>query len=369
MNVCSLSGIKYQLGAQLGSGGEGTVYRIEGEKLAAKIYKKSDQKIAQKIQYMLEHPITANSTKLADSANSDDTFEDDDDVFCFQLAWPVDILYSDNGQFVGYVMPLIEGNLELITVDRGCDSQNSKKMFPQYTRVFSIIVARNLAKTMDYLHRNNCIIGDLNPKNILITTIGKIVLLDADSFDILDEKTNMHYRCNVGTEDYLAPELQGRNLASPNAIFSVFSDYFSLAIHIFQLLMMNYHPFTGRNLVQIKNSSVVNQRMDRMARGISPFVHEYADIAIPPGAPRLEEMLPGYLIADFYQTFCYTEPEIHLLRRTRTTAAQWARDLNRFIMEISDPNLSCTCPNDSTHFFLKSQGGCGFCKAKQRAKL
>lgn len=363
MNICSLSGMKYHLGTQLGSGGEGIVYRIEGEKLAAKIYKKPDPKIAQKIYYMLEHPITANSTDF------DDTFEDEDDTFFFELAWPVDILYSDNGQFIGYIMPLIEGNLELITVDRGCDSQNSKKMFPQYTRVFSVIVARNLAKTMDYLHRNNCIIGDLNLKNIFVTTLGKIVLLDADSFDILDEENNIHYRCNVGTEDYLAPELQGRNLASPNAIFSVFSDYFSLAVHVFQLLMMNYHPFTGRNLVQIKNSSVVNQRMDRMARGISPFVHEYADIAIPPGAPRLEEMLPGYLIADFYQTFCYTEPEIHLLRRTRTTAAQWARDLNRFIMEISDPNLSCNCPNDSTHFFLKSQGSCGFCKAKQRAKL
>ena len=53
MNICSLSGMKYHLGTQLGSGGEGIVYRIEGEKLAAKIYKKPDQKIAQKIHYML----------------------------------------------------------------------------------------------------------------------------------------------------------------------------------------------------------------------------------------------------------------------------------------------------------------------------
>lgn len=361
MNVYSISGTKYQLGTLLGSGGEGNVYRIEGEQLAAKIYKKTDYKIAQKIQYMLEHPIAADLMNSANSAK--------DDIFCFQLAWPLDIIYSNNQQFIGYVMPLIEGNLELITVERGCDSQSSKKIFPNYTRVFSLIVARNLAKTMDYLHQNNCIIGDLNPKNIFVTPLGKIVLLDADSFDILDEENNIHYRCNVGTEDYLAPELQGRNLASSNAFFSIFSDYFSLAIHIFQLLMMNYHPFTGRNLVKIKNSSVVNQRIDRIVKGISPFVHEYADITIPSGAPKLEEILPGYLIADFYQTFCYTESEIYMLRKTRTTASQWTQDLNHFITEVLDPNLSCICQNDNTHFFLKSQEYCGFCKAKQRMKL
>lgn len=355
MNICSFTGTHYRLGTQIGSGGEGDVYRIEGEPLVAKIYRTPDSRIAEKIQYMIDHPI-ADVSRQRDISN-----------FSFQSAWPKDILYSEDKQFLGYVMPLIDGNLEIITVDRGCDTPASKKILPGYNRAFPVIVASNLAKAMDYLHRQNCIIGDLNPKNILVTTTGGIVLLDTDSFDLLNEDNNAHYRCCVGTEDYLAPELQGRNLRSANSIFSVFSDYFSLGVHIFQLLMANYHPFTGRNLVQVKNSTMFNQRVDRIARGISPFVYNYSDITIPVGAPRLEEMLPGYLIADFYQTFCYTEPEIRLVEKHRTTAAQWAADLDRYLEEIYDPDKCCICPNDETHFYLKNQRGCGLCKARARA--
>lgn len=351
----SHTGTNYQLGSVVGSGGEGTVYRVIGKPLAAKIYKEPDERIFEKLLYMLNNPI------------ADIPYANGISFFSLRLAWPIDILYSESKQFLGYVMPMIEGDLELITIDRGFNSKSDKETLPNYNRAFHVIVACNLAKAMAYLHQHNCIIGDLNPKNILVTANGGIVLLDADSFDILDEEKGIHHRCCVGTEDYLAPELQGRNLRAPNTVFSVYSDCFSLAVHIFQLLMINYHPFTGVDLIQVKNSSFINKRVDRIARGISPFVHTYTDVAIPVGAPVLEEMLPGYLIADFYQTFCYTEPEIRLVEKNRTTAAQWAADMERFLEEIYDPYQCCTCAKDRTHFYLRSQGECGFCKAKHRA--
>ena len=352
----SFSGKDYRLGRRLGSGGEGDVYRIAEQPLVAKIYKKPNGRMEQKIRYMILHPVQ----NVADGGGFSG--------FSFCTTWPTDVLYADNGQFLGYVMPLIEGNLEMISVERGCTSQDSRRMIPNFNRVFSVIVACNLAKTMAYLHDRNCIIGDLNPKNIQVTAKGGIVLLDADSFDLLDEESGAHYRCCVGTEGYLAPELQGRNLESPNAVFSTYSDCFSLAIHIFQLLMDNYHPFTGVNLIQVKNSTNVNQRMDRIARGISPFVRSYRDLDIPPGAPMLEEMLPGYLVADFYQTFCYTEEEVRIVEKSRTSAKQWAEDLERYLQSIFEPNQFCICEKDSTHFYLRSQDGCGLCKARERAQ-
>lgn len=354
LNLRTYSGQAYRFGRLLGSGGEGDVYQIEGQPLVAKIFREPDKRIEQKIWYMVKHPIRGVQGGGGLSG------------FSFQTTWPTDILYSDSNEFIGYVMPMVSGNLEMYSVERGCDSRESRAALPNYNRAFPVIAACNLAKTAAYLHERNCIVGDWNPKNFQVTTTGGIVLLDSDSFDLLDPESGVHYRCCVGTEDYLPPELQGRNLRSPNSIFSVFSDDFSLAVHIFRLLMNDFHPFSGRNRIPIKDSGNVNPRMDRIARGISPFVGSHPGVEIPVGAPRLEEMLPGYLMADFYQTFCYTEPEIRLVEKNRTAAAQWANDLERYLEEIFDPALCIVCPKDPTHFYLRYQNGCGLCKANAR---
>lgn len=356
LNVRSYSGREYQFGELIGSGGEGDVFRIQGKAQVAKIFKNPQKRTEQKLWYMVKHPIQ-------DVQNGGGLSR-----FAFQTTWPLDILYSDSNNFIGYVMPEISGNLEIISVERGCNLASDRKVLPNYNRAFPVIVACNLAKTVAYLHEQNCIIGDLNPKNFLVTDSGSLVLLDTDSFDLLDPESGIHHRCCVGMEDYLAPELQGRNLESANSVFSVYSDNFGLAIHIFRLLMNDYHPFSGVQQVRIKDSGNVNQRVERIARGVSPFVGHHPGVDIPIGAPRLEEMLPGYLIADFYQTFCYTEPEIRLVEKTRTPAAQWAHDLERFLGEIYDPDLCRICPNDRTHFYLNYQHGCGLCKAAARLR-
>ena len=79
--------------------------------------------------------------------------------------------------------------------------------------------------------------------------------------------------------------------------------------------MNDYHPFSGVQQVRIKDSGNVNQRVERIARGVSPFVGHHPGVDIPIGAPRLEEMLPGYLIADFTRPFAIQSRKSVLWKR------------------------------------------------------
>ena len=350
--VCGLNGRRYKLEKEIGAGGEGRVYRIAGQDLVGKIYKKAAPEVEGKIRYMVQHPIE----DLRDSKGK----------VILSLAWPQDILCDDHGAFIGYTMPFIQNGVEICTVARGCDMDKAKAMFPDYNWMFNLRVALNLAKAVAYLHARNCIVGDLNCKNIMVSPGGLITMLDNDSFDLLDTVSGMHFRCCAGTQDYLAPELQGRNLRSAGAVFSKNSDNFALAIHIFQLLMNNFHPFTGKNLVVIKDSTSDNPRLDHLVNGKCPFIHNYADLTVPIGAPYLNEMVSKQLVNDFYRTFNYDASNILERASQRTTAAQWVTDLQQFMNQFYTPGLAYRCRNSARHFYLRQLGKCGLCAADAR---
>ena len=350
--VCGLNGRRYMLEKEIGAGGEGRVYRIAGQNLVGKIYKKAEPEVEGKIRYMVQHPIA----DLHDSKGN----------VILALAWPQDILCDDHGAFIGYTMPFIKNGVEICTIARGCDMPKAQALFPDYSWMFNLQVALNLAKAVAYLHSRNCIVGDLNCKNIMVSPGGLITMLDNDSFDLLDSTSGMHFRCCAGTQDYLAPELQGRNLRSPSAVFSVHSDNFALAIHIFQLLMNNFHPFTGKNLVVIRDSTSTNQRLDHLVNGKCPFIHNYADLTVPIGAPYLNEMVSQPLVKDFYRTFNYDASNIQERARERTTAAQWVTDLQQFMNQFYTPGQAYRCRNSTRHFYLRQLGKCGLCAADAR---
>ena len=350
--VCGRNGYRYRLEKEIGAGGEGRVFKISGQNLVGKIYKKVDPEVEKKIRYMVQHPIA----DLRDSSGK----------VILALAWPQDILCDDQGVFIGYTMPFIQNGVEICTVARGCDMPKAKTMFPNYDWMFNLQVAINLSKAVAYLHSNNCIVGDLNCKNIMVSPDGLITMLDNDSFDLLDTVSGIHFRCCAGTQDYLAPELQGRNLRSAGAVFSVHSDNFALAIHIFQLLMNNYHPFTGKNLVVIQNSTSVNQRLDHLVNGKCPFIHNYSDLTIPIGAPYLSEMVTPQLVQDFYRTFDYNAGNIQERIKLRTTAAQWVTDLQQYMNQFYTPGQAYRCSNNQKHYYLRQAGKCGLCAAEER---
>lgn len=337
----------YKLSGEIGTGGEGTVFLLDGGKLVAKIYKSPASFLEKKITYMVQNPIAGNSL--------------------IRLGWPKDVIYDGNNRFLGYTMDYLPDGIEIFEIARKCtSSEKAKKMFPNYTWKLNLLVAHNLAASVHYLHGKGIVIGDMNCKNILVMRDASIAILDTDSFDFKDKKTGTHYKCTVGTEDYLAPELQGRNLTFTNSRFDIYTDYFALAIHIFQLLMDNYHPFSGRKLTRIKDSVSNNPRQDQICKGICPFIKRCQNREIPAGAPTIETMLPDYIRRDFIGTFDY-DMENALERACKRTSAQiWMQDLNRLLRSCAATGSLIQCRKDPSHYYLRSVGICGLCLAQKK---
>jgi DNA-binding helix-hairpin-helix protein with protein kinase domain len=56
--------------------------------------------------------------------------------------------------------------------------------FPEASWAFLIYVAANIARAVATVHEQGFVIGDVNPKNILVTRQATVHLLDCDSFQV-----------------------------------------------------------------------------------------------------------------------------------------------------------------------------------------
>src|SRR5262249_58101012 len=114
---------------------------------------------------------------------------------------------------------------------------------PEASWAFLIYVAANIARAVAALHEHGLVIGDLNPKNILVTRKATVYLLDVDSFQVSAEGKT--YRCEGGFPEYTPPELQG--VAFREVDRAQEHDCFGLAVGVFQLLFLGGPPVFGRH--------------------------------------------------------------------------------------------------------------------------
>jgi len=139
---------------------------------------------------------------------------------------PENILY-DKKKIVGYVMSMVsDDHFPLFSV---YNSNFCKRNNIDDNLKFKI--AQKLIEAVQYIHKQDIIIGDLNPFNILINDKGSMSFIDVDSYQtpgnphsgrLLDDIRDYLYHGRINKE----------------------SDYFSLAVLIFNMLT-NLHPFKG----------------------------------------------------------------------------------------------------------------------------
>jgi DNA-binding helix-hairpin-helix protein with protein kinase domain len=256
------------------------------------------------------------------------------------VAFPLAEVTSNSGKFVGFAMRLIAGCKPLHELY----APGSRKLhFPQADFRFLVRTAANVARAVAAVHRNGCVIGDINHSGILVSPKAMVALIDADSFQVMTSAGQ--FLCKVGVPEYTPPELQGKSLAgvmrTPN------HDAFGLAVVIFQLLFMGRHPFVGT-----------------VRRGDIPPIHEniaahryvYTDVRNvgmdqPPGTPSVE---------DFFPPLAKAFDDAFLGQRIRPSAEAWVKTLDDLEQTL------IKCQDNELHYIPKDASDCAWCEMERQ---
>ena len=335
----------YTLDKKLGSGGEGDVYAVRNNhSQVAKVFKAVKPGREDKLKAMISLNIQSRINGIV------------------RLTFPEDILY-ENGHMVGFVMPSVDDTLRLFKVCREKD-KDKDAIFPNYGWKHAVIIAYNIAELVEYLHANHVIIGDFNPNNFVIDGAhgGMAVFVDCDSFDITDPKTGRSFPCEVAFAEVAAPELQ--SVHSFKGMHTVESDNFSLAMHIFRLLMNNMDPFSAVDIGVKKNSSSSAGTGNKaIIRGECPYVRVLQNKRIPDDSLPYE-FLPDDIRALFDRVFNYNE--VTALKKNviknRPTAGEWAIVLRKY---AEDDRYITTCRNNPRHKYPSHNTECPWCKLER----
>jgi DNA-binding helix-hairpin-helix protein with protein kinase domain len=317
-----------RVGEQIGAGGEGTVFQVQGRcDLAAKIY---------------HQPPTAEKAEKLRALSRLATGR------LFRLsAWPVDVLRSQpEGDVAGFVMKRINEGREVHALH---SPKSRLQSFPEASWAFLIYVAANIVRAISTVHEHGFVIGDVNPKNILVTRRATVFLLDCDSFQV--SAGGKSYRCEGGFPEYTPPELQGRFFGDVDRLPE--HDYFGLAVAIFQLLFLGRHPFSG---LYLDAGEMPLERAIRERRFAYGADSESRQMRQPPGALSMRAI---------------PEPMADLFRRAflSATAAERPRP-QEWIAPLESLTKSLKrCDLHSGHHYFRELSECPWCGIETGARI
>ena len=238
------------LSDEVGGRGEGKVYTVSGNfGYVAKIWNLPNSEAAAKIEIMIR-----NRPPVPDGGGS---------LFVkphIPFAWPEDALYGPDGKIAGYLMPRIDLS-SFRDIFRYYVPKERQELEQtrgaEYRRQDFLLMARNLAEAVGYVHQAGYVIGDINETNMLASDKADVVIIDCDSMQVQNPVTDETYLCVVGRPDYTPPGL------TPGAERTTNDDCFGLAVLVFKLLMQGEHPY--------KISSTKTETRDKIRLGEFPY--------------------------------------------------------------------------------------------------
>ena len=209
--VCTENGKAYTLGRLISSGGEGSVYATDVQGRVAKIYneKSCTARLREKIRLM-----TAGRLNFKG--------------ICF----PLEVLNNSKGEFTGFIMEEAKGRTLTCLKMPQRDFENA---FPTWKKDDLVCLSISILKKIKYLHDHNVLMGDISLKNIMFVSPYEVYFIDTDSYQYGS------YPCSVGTDEFVAPELFGRDLDS--VMRTEGNENFSVATLLFMLMMQGKQPY------------------------------------------------------------------------------------------------------------------------------
>ena len=259
-------GNRIRLGAEVGSGGEGAVYRVQGNRRqVAKIWHDPTSRAGEKIAVMVrQRPAAATAT------HGGGMFGVGRSRAHLPFAWPDDVLRDDAGRIVGFLMPyfdLSQFRESQAFFNPAARRRTERELGASFDDSHLLQMARNLAEAVRQIHAAGHVIGDVNEKNVLVNARSEVIIVDIDAIQISDPNSGRLYRCTVGREDYTPPRLQGVRFSEidrgPN------DDLFGLAVLIFKLVMGGYHPYMSR--IAPDDEDAVTELGEKIRNGYFPY--------------------------------------------------------------------------------------------------
>ena len=320
-----------RLGPELGRGGEGTVFAVEGQQdRVAKIYSSAldPSKSLRKASKLVVMAELAKANPLLLKV----------------AAWPIDVLIDSKGVRRGFIMPRVNARGAIHEL---YNPKSRAETFPEVNFRFLVHVAANVARAFAVVHEQGHVVGDVNHGNLLVRKDGTVELIDCDSFQI-GNRPNV-YTCDVGVPLFTAPELQGH--AFRGLVRTANHDRFGLAVLLFHLLYMGRHPFAGRYLVS--DDMPIEKAIGeyRFAYGPDRAVN---GMESPPSTVPLEAM--GEVVAQlFIRAFGRAGSNSE-----RPDARTWVEALEKLEASLR------VCSRASWHHYLGGLATCPWCTVESQ---
>ena len=319
--------------ARIATGSQGDVWTIDrADGLLAKVlYPSYRPSLAERLDVLAAPP-------LAPAGNRDRRPA--------RAAWPTGRAYdSADHSLVGFTMQHLARPayfpLDALLLDDQRDA-----LLPGSTWSWSVSVAIELARAVDDLGGAGVVLGDLAPRNILVTSDARVTLLDVDGWQ-LGRPGERLLPCPRSRPEYTAPELLDVPAGSVRAPSS---DHWAVAVVVAQILLLGTHPFAGvRAGARPPYDEVANVR----AGHCWLLGHE---VTLRPRPPAIDALLTGEMKYLFDRALGEGRTRPH----RRPTAARWVDAL-----EHGRRNL-VRCTRNARHVHLDTAPTCPWCELSDR---
>lgn len=210
------------LGKLLGEGGEGSVYDGDSQTVV-KVFDKDhlSRHRKEKIELLVSRNIRVEG-----------------------LCVPSALVSNTEGEFVGYVMPKASGREFQRTI---FSRRKFEREFPNWKKVDLVGICISFLEKVEYLHAMNIIVGDINPKNLMVDDKKNVFIIDADSWQLEG------YPCPVGTPMFTSPDMLGKTYSED--LRTMEDELFAVATMLFMIVMTGQFPYirtgTEGDMVQL----------------------------------------------------------------------------------------------------------------------
>ncbi|MGK3982517.1 hypothetical protein WME99_05740 [Sorangium sp. So ce136] len=324
-HVTDMQGVRYALGRQIGRGGQGAVFEVEGDRLAVKLLIDASPSRRERLLNQLAH---VKRLPLQD----------------IDIARPRAVLRAPH---LGYVMERLTGMIPLETLAHPPQGE------PSVTRWYiaggglrrRLRLLAYAADVIAQLHGKGLVYGDPSPHNVFVsenTGDHEVRLIDAD---------NIHYQSSPATPGIYTPGYGAPELILRKSGVNTLTDAHAFAVMAFRVLTLA-HPFLGDGVVNGEP-----EREEEAFEGKVPYIEHPTDesnrstLGIQRGI-----VLSGELVKLCERTFV----DGLLAPTKRPGIAAWAERL------FAAADATLTCPECGASYYFKA-ASCPFCEcAKPR---